>query len=148
MFGNIVDWLGTAVGAKDYGISEWLAGGKKTANTGNRAFNREFSPFVTDFTKAMRSENKGTGYEYVPDPDSHTTGDDPKLTDTSTSGAYGGAYGGGGGSQYTNTTAARAAEQARIDSLRKIGYKKDFSNVKSGIFDYVQEYLSKNYENY
>ena len=38
--------------------------------------------------------------------------------------------------------------QARIDSLRKIGYKKDFSNVKSGIFDYVQEYLSKNYENY
>lgn len=33
------------------------------------------------------------------------------------SGSTSGAYGGGGGSQYTDTTAARAAEQARIDAL-------------------------------
>ena len=40
--------------------------------------------------------------------------DNPNITDISTSGIYGG---GGGGSQYTDTTAARAAEQARIDAL-------------------------------
>ena len=141
MFGNIVDRLGTAAGARDYGISEWLAGGKKTANTGNRKFNRYYSPFVAEYNKALRSEDKGTGYNYVPDgSDSHTTGD--SLTDSSTNntygGAYGGAYGGGGGSQYTNTTAARAAEQARIDALSTkennllASNQNQYSNVLAG----------------
>ena len=139
MFGNIVDWLGTAAGAKDYGISEWLAGGKKTANTGNREFNREFSPFVTDYTKAIRSEKQGTDYVYGPEPDIPTTTGNDTLTDINTGGAYGGAYGGGGGgSQYTNTTAARAAEQARIDALSTkennllASNRDQYSNVLAG----------------
>lgn len=120
MFGNTVDWIGTALGLKDYGISEWLSGGKRTANTGNRTFNAEYSPFVTDYTKAKFSQNKGTGYKYVSDgSDSQTKQDNPNITNTNTGGVYGGGIygGGGGGSQYTDTTAARAAEQARIDAL-------------------------------
>ena len=144
MFGNTVDWLGTAMGARDYGISEWLNGGKKTANTGNRKFNRNYSPYVAEYNKALRSEDKGTGYVYTPDgSDSHTTGDDHTLTDSSTNSAYGGggggAYGGGGGgSQYTNTTAARAAEQARIDALSTkennllASNQNQYSNVLAG----------------
>ena len=142
MFGNIVDWLGTAAGAKDYGISEWLNGGKKTANTGNRKFNKYYSPYVAEYNKALRSEDKGTGYVYTPEEDGPTTGDGHTLTDTSTGGAYGGAYGGGGGggggSQYTDTTAARSAEQARIDALSTkennllASNQNQYSNVLAG----------------
>lgn len=57
---------------------------------------------IVNDTTAKRSGNIGGG-----------TG----LTDISTGGSYGGGGGGGGGSQYTDTTAARAAEQARIDAL-------------------------------
>ena len=46
---------------------------------------------------------------------SSSTGGDQRLPIYS--GSTSGAYGGGGGSQYTDTTAARAAEQARIDAL-------------------------------
>ena len=46
----------------------------------------------------------------------NSTGDS-NLTNNNTGGGGGGAYGGGGGSQYTDTSAARAAEQARIDAL-------------------------------
>ena len=120
MFGNTVDWLGTAIGLKDYGISEWLSGGKKTANTGNRTFNSQYSPFVTDYNKAIRSENKSPDKPYI-GPENDPSSDNPDnhtLTDSSTGRTYGGTYGGGGGgSQYTDTTAARAAEQARIDAL-------------------------------
>ena len=134
-WGNLIDWVGTAVGAKDYGISEWLNGGKKTANTGNRTFNRQFSPFVTDYTKAVRSEDKGTGYNYVPDgSDSPTTGGDTTLTDISTGGAYGGGGGSGIYQSYKPAYDPDAAERGRLKGLLD-GYNTD--NILNQIIENI-----------
>ncbi len=38
--------------------------------------------------------------------------------------------------------------QAKMDSLREVGYVIKFSTLEEGVSDYVQNYLSRNYEIY
>ena len=38
--------------------------------------------------------------------------------------------------------------QAKMDSLREVGYAIKFSTLEEGVSDYVQNYLSRNYEIY
>lgn len=123
IFAETTDWLGTALGARDYGISERLAGGKKTANTGNRKFNRYYSPYVADFDKALRSGDKGTGYNYVPE----ETGGNKETGGTGGTGGAGWTGGAGGRGIYQSYKPAYdpdAAERGRLKGLLD-GYNTD-----------------------
>ena len=51
--GNSVDWLGTFANLPDFGVSEWLAGGNKTDNTGRIPITPIFGQTQGSATKAQ-----------------------------------------------------------------------------------------------
>ena len=121
--GNLIDQLGTILGAKEYGLSERLAGNRPTTNTGSTIQSRQAG--YTPYTSA-NSSNKSSFYQYQSTPAQNSAGQVQGLSTTynpSTGGQGAGAGGGGGGTaQLTppDTSYQGPSEQDVINQLRGV----------------------------
>ena len=99
-WGNAIDWIGTALGLPEMGISESVAGNKKTANTGSRGGS---GTNTAAYQMALKRDQGGTG--------SNTPGSSAKINNNTPEvnnnrqGSTGGSYSGGGTSYYNPVSA-------------------------------------------
>ena len=123
-WGNLIDWVGTNLNLPEMGISESVAGNKKTANTGNRGGS---GTTTAAYQMALKSGQGSTGSN-TPGSSAEINNNTPEVNNNrqgSTGGLYSGGAGGSGIYQsYKPAYDPDAAERGRLKGLLD-GYNTD-----------------------
>ena len=120
-WGNAIDWIGTALALPEMGISESVAGNKKTANTGSRGGS---GTTTAAYQTALKMGQGSTG--------SNTPGSSAEINNNTPEGLYSGGTGGTGGSgiyqSYKPAYDPDAAERGRLKGLLNVYNTDDILN--------------------